>query len=153
MLNLLMLINCAGKTEVLILIFRFGFLNAAEKTNFNAIRHMTEVLGKFFNARKKFRQKREIRKNPIHKVNGIYGADNRIRTGDLVLTKDVLYLLSHISNYTGVGSLLPNTGYYIRLFIKLQAFFIFILYLPLFAGRSGYYKNGFPAIIIREMAI
>ena len=27
------------------------------------------------------------------------GADNRIRTGDLVLTKDVLYLLSHISAY------------------------------------------------------
>ena len=25
------------------------------------------------------------------------GADNRIRTGDLILTKDVLYLLSHIS--------------------------------------------------------
>ena len=25
------------------------------------------------------------------------GADNQIRTGDLVLTKDVLYLLSHIS--------------------------------------------------------
>ena len=107
----------------------------------------------FFNARKKFRQKREIRINPVHKVNGICGADNRIRTGDLVLTKDVLYLLSHISNYTGVGGLLPNTGYYIRLFIKLQAFFIFILYLPLFAGRSGYYKNGFPASIIREMAI
>ena len=99
-----------------------------------------------------FKQKQE-RKNPVHKVNGIYGADNRIRTGDLVLTKDVLYLLSHISNYTGVGGLLPNTGYYIRLFIKLQAFFIFILYLPLFAGRSRYYKNGFPASIMREMAI
>ena len=26
-----------------------------------------------------------------------FGADNQIRTGDLVLTKDVLYLLSHIS--------------------------------------------------------
>ena len=26
-----------------------------------------------------------------------YGAANRIRTGDLVLTKDVLYLLSHSS--------------------------------------------------------
>ena len=26
-----------------------------------------------------------------------YGADNQIRTGDLILTKDVLYLLSHIS--------------------------------------------------------
>ena len=26
-----------------------------------------------------------------------FGADNRIRTGDLVLTKDVLYRLSHIS--------------------------------------------------------
>ena len=34
-----------------------------------------------------------------------------------------------LSNYTGVGGLLPNTGYYIRLFIKLQAFFIFILYI------------------------
>ena len=27
-----------------------------------------------------------------------FGADNRIRTGDLVLTKDVLYLLSHSSD-------------------------------------------------------
>ena len=27
----------------------------------------------------------------------LYGADNGIRTRDLVLTKDVLYLLSHIS--------------------------------------------------------
>ena len=28
---------------------------------------------------------------------GIFGADNQIRTGDLILTKDVLYQLSHIS--------------------------------------------------------
>ena len=28
-----------------------------------------------------------------------YGADNQIRTGDLVLTKDVLYQLSHISTH------------------------------------------------------
>ncbi len=27
----------------------------------------------------------------------VFGAANRIRTGDLVLTKDVLYLLSHSS--------------------------------------------------------
>ncbi len=26
-----------------------------------------------------------------------YGADNQIRTGDLILTKDALYLLSYIS--------------------------------------------------------
>ena len=32
------------------------------------------------------------------KQNGRYGAANRIRTGDLVLTKDVLYLLSHSSD-------------------------------------------------------
>ena len=151
MLNLLMLINCAGETEVLILIFRFGFLNAAEKTNSAAAGHLTGVFCNFLMPVRNFGKGK--RKNPVHKVNGICGADNRIRTGDLVLTKDVLYLLSHISNYTGVGGLLPNTGYYIRLFIKLQAFFIFILYLPLFAGRSGYYKNGFPASIIREMAI
>ena len=27
----------------------------------------------------------------------VFGADNQIRTGDLILTKDVLYQLSHIS--------------------------------------------------------
>lgn len=30
-------------------------------------------------------------------VERLFGADNRIRTGDLVLTKDVLCLLSHSS--------------------------------------------------------
>ena len=39
------------------------------------------------------------------------GADNRIRTGDLVLTKDVLCLLSHISvpvflSFIGTASIL-----------------------------------------------
>ena len=34
---------------------------------------------------------------------GFCGAANRIRTGDLVLTKDVLYLLSH-------SSIRPNSG-------------------------------------------
>ena len=32
-------------------------------------------------------------------VSAVFGADNRIRTGDLILTKDVLCLLSHISTY------------------------------------------------------
>ncbi len=37
-------------------------------------------------------------KNPSTFVNGFsFGADNQIRTGDLILTKDVLYLLSYIS--------------------------------------------------------
>ena len=31
------------------------------------------------------------------KIARCYGADGRIRTGDLILTKDALYLLSYIS--------------------------------------------------------
>ena len=29
----------------------------------------------------------------------LFGADSQIRTGDLILTKDALYLLSYISKY------------------------------------------------------
>ena len=39
------------------------------------------------------------KRNTSQKEVFLFGADNRIRTGDLVLTKDVLYLLSHISAY------------------------------------------------------
>ena len=38
-----------------------------------------------------------IKQNAPTKRECVFGADNRIRTGDLVLTKDVLCLLSHIS--------------------------------------------------------
>ena len=39
-------------------------------------------------------------KRPLRIVEVLYyGADNQIRTGDLVLTKDVLYQLSHISTH------------------------------------------------------
>ena len=41
---------------------------------------------------------RNITKIPgCEKATGDFGADNQIRTGDLILTKDVLYHLSHIS--------------------------------------------------------
>ena len=39
-----------------------------------------------------------------------YGADNQIRTGDLVLTKDVLYQLSHISTQDYFSSLITGRG-------------------------------------------
>ena len=48
-----------------------------------------------------------------------YGADNQIRTGDLVLTKDVLCLLSHISICRPSGQLL----YYIRPYAVCQYLF------------------------------
>ena len=38
-----------------------------------------------------------------------FGADNQIRTGDLVLTKDVLYRLSHISIF-GRGRRIRTLG-------------------------------------------
>ncbi len=38
-----------------------------------------------------------IRYRKIPRFRGISGADDRIRTGDLILTKDALYLLSYIS--------------------------------------------------------
>ena len=39
----------------------------------------------------------QLQKNVPRCKGRFFGADNQIRTGDLVLTKDVLYLLSHIS--------------------------------------------------------
>ena len=44
--------------------------------------------------------------NPILGLS-FFGADNQIRTGDLVLTKDVLYLLSHISKIFVANFFLP----------------------------------------------
>ena len=47
-----------------------------------------------------------ITKNPIDykkSMGFLIGADNQIRTGDLVLTKDVLCQLSHISMATRMG--------------------------------------------------
>ena len=42
----------------------------------------------------------------------VFGADNQIRTGDLMLTKHVLYQLSHIS----VSCLPDSDNYYIPSF-------------------------------------
>ena len=40
----------------------------------------------------------KFKKRPISfKIRRFSGADTRIRTGDLILTKDALYLLSYIS--------------------------------------------------------
>ena len=38
-----------------------------------------------------------------------FGADTRIRTGDLILTKDALYLLSYISKMEPTVGLKPTT--------------------------------------------
>ena len=48
-------------------------------------------------------------KNPLTNADHKTGADDRDRTGDLVLTKDVLYQLSYVSQHTkqtvrGAGS-------------------------------------------------
>ena len=69
-------------------------------------------------------------------VTGIsYGADNQIRTGDLVLTKDVLCLLSHISICRPLGQLL----YYIRPYAVCQYLFSkkFLGQNPELSGRFG----------------
>ena len=39
----------------------------------------------------------DIRKPRMRLAFGVSGADNQSRTGDLILTKDALYRLSHIS--------------------------------------------------------
>ena len=62
-------------------------------------------------------------------MNGICGADNRIRTGDLVLTKDVLYLLSHISNYTGVRQLAAEHRVLYTIVYKIASvFYIYFIF-------------------------
>ena len=47
-----------------------------------------------------------------NKFEKVFGADNQIRTGDLILTKDVLYQLSHISKLR-LACLPDNDNYYI----------------------------------------
>ncbi len=47
-------------------------------------------------------------KKPLKKR--LDGADNPIRTGDLILTKDVLYLLSYISKVATRMGLEPTTS-------------------------------------------
>ena len=49
-------------------------------------------------------EKNKKRKSRQKRLFLFYGADNRIRTGDLILTKDVLYLLSHISECSNIIS-------------------------------------------------
>ena len=58
---------------------------------------------------RKFRYRPQGRSSIIYKKNALAscshegvlaGADNQIRTGDLILTKDALYLLSYISAAT-----------------------------------------------------
>ncbi len=39
-----------------------------------------------------------------HKTSGVSGAATQIRTGDLILTKDVLYQLSHSSKSKDISS-------------------------------------------------
>ena len=46
------------------------------------------------------------KRHDFHRV--FFGADNQIRTGDLILTKDVLYRLSHISILAGAEGLEPS---------------------------------------------
>ena len=41
---------------------------------------------------------------PRDKISGVSGAATRIRTGDLILTKDVLYQLSHSSMSKDISS-------------------------------------------------
>ncbi len=56
------------------------------------------------------RGEREAEKMPIKnqspevKTSGVSGAATRIRTGDLILTKDVLYQLSHSSMSKDISS-------------------------------------------------
>ena len=52
--------------------------------------------------------KKEKTQNP--KILSLSGAVNQIRTGDLVLTKDVLYLLSHNSILATRMGLEPTTS-------------------------------------------
>ena len=42
-------------------------------------------------------KKQPISKRKASRFDWLYGADDRIRTGDLILTKDALYRLSYIS--------------------------------------------------------
>ena len=62
----------------------------------------------------------------------VFGADDRIRTGDLILTKDALYLLSYISISRLLGFFPSGEIYYSTVFQKLQylnSTFLYFLYL------------------------
>ena len=58
----------------------------------------------------------------------LYGADDRIRTGDLILTKDALYLLSYIStlsfdNSDTISQVLKKSKHKFLLFCFFHRFF------------------------------
>ena len=59
------------------------------------------------------------RKDTMKIVSFLFGAANQIRTGDLILTKDVLYHLSHSSTH--------NIDYYNGNLNKSQALFYLLL--------------------------
>ncbi len=56
---------------------------------------------------------------------GFIGAATRIRTGDLILTKDVLYQLSHSSVFVSTYDIIPEC----RAFVK-RKFYFFEKYFP-----------------------
>ena len=71
----------------------------------------TSILCSILFGNKRNRQKEEKPENAV--FSGLFnGADGRIRTGDLILTKDALYLLSYISTlcYRRTQDLLYNKG-------------------------------------------
>ena len=74
-----------------------------------------------FKNRPKQRKRTRISASP-------YGADDRIRTGDLILTKDALYLLSYIStlsfdNGDTISQVLKKSKHKFLLFCFFHRFF------------------------------
>ena len=83
------------------------------------------------------REERFQNKKPPEWVVSCFGAATQIRTGDLILTKDVLYQLSHSSIATGIPMtfvIITNVFAFVNRFLKYLAknpskFGISVLYL------------------------
>ena len=60
-------------------------------------------------------------KSPEAKPRGLFGAATQIRTGDLILTKDVLYQLSHSSMFANISA---EQWYYSKKFLFCQYIFL-----------------------------
>ncbi len=59
-------------------------------------------------------------KNAPIRVRSLFGAATQIRTGDLILTKDVLYQLSHSSNLSSLRTydIITNPSEFVKGFLK-----------------------------------
>ena len=99
--------------------------NATESTATDGFLTEKQMRSSFCRMKGQNLQKTGVNKEKSFKNEGFSGADSQIRTGDLILTKDALYLLSYISTLPQATTILLYTAFYdlARGIFKKQNFF------------------------------